>query len=290
MRLSTAAILLLALAAFAANSLLCRLALGSGAIDAASFSTIRLASGALFLLSGSCLTGRAPERSTGSWQSASSLSLYAICFSFAYTRLSAGSGALLLFGAVQGTMVLHGLRAGERPTLAQWLGLVVAGAGLVCLVLPGVTAPAPVAAILMLLAGVAWGFYSIRGKGSADPLGTTTGNFLRATPFAAAVSMLTLPHLHVSTAGALLATLSGSLASGAGYVLWYSVVPRLTTSIAATVQLTVPVLTACGGVLLLGEQLTPRLLLAGLAVLGGVGTAVLNRRPARFAAGDVRKD
>jgi drug/metabolite transporter (DMT)-like permease len=290
MRPSTAAILLLALAAFAANSLLCRLALGSCAIDAASFSTIRLASGALFLLAVSCLTGRAPERRAGNWQSASALSLYALCFSFAYVRLSAGSGALLLFGAVQGTMLLHGLRAGERPTLAQWLGLGVAAAGLVCLVLPGVTAPSPVAAVLMLLAGVAWGFYSIRGRGSADPLGTTTGNFLRAIPLAVAVSMLTLHHLHASTTGVLLATLSGSLASGAGYVLWYSVVPRLTTTIAATVQLAVPVLTACGGVLLLGEQLTPRLLLAGLAIIGGVGMAVVSHRPTRLAARYVREE
>ncbi|HEY5974804.1 MAG TPA: DMT family transporter, partial [Geobacteraceae bacterium] len=225
MRLSTAALLLLTLTAFAANSLLCRLALGNNAIDAASFSTIRLASGALFLLVVSRLTDRAQEKSRGSWQSASFLFLYAVCFSFAYVRISAGSGALILFGAVQGTMFLHGLRAGERPPPAQWFGLVIAAAGLVCLVLPGVTTPAPLAAGLMLIAGIAWGFYSIRGKGIGDPLGSTAANFLRSVPFAVAVSMLTLPHLHASTKGALLATMSGSLASGAGYVLWYRLVP-----------------------------------------------------------------
>ncbi|WP_298439661.1 DMT family transporter [Geobacter sp.] len=277
-RLTTTALTLLALVAFAANSVLCRLALGTGATDAAGFSTIRLGSGALALLLLVRLTGRRPGKSRGNWRAAAALFVYVVAFSFAYLSLAAGTGALILFGAVQGTMILAGLRSGERPRLWEWCGLFLALAGLVLLVLPGLSAPTPTGSLLMAVAGVSWGIYSLSGRGSTDPLAVTAGNFARAVPLVLALSLLTLPTLHASPKGALLAAVSGSLASAGGYVVWYRVLRQMTATFAATVQLAVPVLAAAGGVLFLAEQVTVRLLFSAAAILGGVGLAVLGRR------------
>jgi drug/metabolite transporter (DMT)-like permease len=275
-----------ALAGFAANSLLCRLALGSGSIDAATFTAVRLCSGAvaLVLLAAAARRGSA-WRTLGSWVSAVALFAYAIAFSLAYLRLSAGTGALLLFGAVQVTMIGAGLRRGERPPKLEWLGLVVAFGGLVVLTFPGQSAPDPIGAALMLAAGVAWGVYSLRGRGTVDPLSATAGHFVRTLPLAAAaVALMSVgQEPHASSRGLLLAVASGSLASGIGYSLWYAALPSLTATSAAVLQLAVPVLAAVGGVLLLGETMTLRAWLSGAAILAGILIAILaaKRRRAR---------
>lgn len=276
----TAAITCAALAAFAANSILCRLALGGAAIDAASFSTIRLLSGAATLLLLLFSTGRGLSGRRGSWTSAGLLTLYAVAFSFAYLSLGAGTGALILFGAVQATMILHGLRAGERPHPSMWAGLALALGGLVFLVLPGLSAPSPGGSALMAVSGIAWGLYSLRGRGAGDPAATTADNFLRSVPLVLLLSLALLPQIHLSFRGIVLAVLSGSLASALGYILWYAVLPGMSATLAATVQLTVPVLAAAGGVIFLAEEVSLRLLLAGAAILGGVGMAVAGRRNA----------
>jgi drug/metabolite transporter (DMT)-like permease len=273
----TALCTVLALIAFAANSVLCRLALSRGAIDPASFSAVRLLAGAgtLALLVRAGTPSRAPA--APSWASATLLFLYAVPFSFAYASLSTGTGALLLFGAVQATMILASLRRSERPRAVQWLGLAGAFGGLTYLVLPGVTAPSPHGAALMLLAGVAWGFYTLRGRGVSDPLGQTASNFARTVPMVLAVTVVSYRGLHWQLAGVLLALLSGALASGLGYVLWYHALAGLSKIAASIVQLTVPILAAAGGIVFLGEQVTPRLLLASLLVLGGIGLVFLAR-------------
>ena len=268
----------LAMIAFAANSVLCRVALGGAAIDAASFSSIRLASGALALSLITTATGRATAiRTQGNWRSATWLFLYAVPFSFAYLTLSTGSGALLLFGAVQATMILAGLVAGERPHPLEWTGLAVALGGLVYLVLPGLTAPPPGGSALMLTAGVAWGCYSLRGRGNGDPIGTTTGNFVRAVPLALVVSTTLLTRVHCTPRGLALACASGAITSGCGYVVWYAALRGLTATRAATVQLSVPILAAAGGVVFLAEAISLRLVLSGVAILGGVGLALSGR-------------
>ena len=276
-----------ALLCFAANSILARLALRSGQIDAASFTAIRLAAGALALWlllrarggglrpvsgHGSQVTG-----SRGRWIAALLLFLYAAPFSFAYLQLSAGTGALILFGAVQLTMIGAGLRGGERPHWREWLGLGVALAGLVYLNLPGLSAPAPLGAALMALAGVAWGLYSLRGRSAVAPLAETARSFVLATPFGLLLAALGASQAHLSGAGIACAAASGALASGGGYAVWYSVLPRLSATRAGTMQLAVPVLAALAGVLLLGERLTPRLVIAAIAILGGVGFALSYR-------------
>lgn len=266
-----------ALVAFAANSVLCRLALSRGVIDPASFSAVRLLSGAatLALLVRTGGGSRAPV--APSWTSATLLFLYAVPFSFAYTSLSTGTGALLLFGAVQATMLLASLRRSERPRPAQWLGLAGAFGGLTYLVLPGVTAPSPRGAALMLLAGIAWGFYTLRGRGVSDPLGQTAGNFARAVPMTLAVALVAYRELHIQPAGLVLGLLSGALASGLGYVLWYQALTGLSKVVASIVQLTVPILAAIGGIAFMGERVTLRLLVASLLVLGGIGLVLLAR-------------
>ena len=269
----TLAYTVLALIAFAANSLLCRLALRQPHIDPATFSTIRLASGAATLLLITTATRGADWRRSASWRSAAVLALYAVPFAFAYTQLSAGDGALILFGSVQATMLIAALRAGERVGRAQWGGLAVAVAGLVYLMLPGLTAPTPIAAVLMAIAGLGWGSYSLLGRGDADPLARTTGNFVRAVPMVCAVSVVTLPRLHAEAVGLWLAAASGSLASGVGYAVWYAALRALSSARAAIVQLSVPVLTAAGGVLFLGERFSFRLLLATILIVGGVAIA-----------------
>jgi drug/metabolite transporter (DMT)-like permease len=268
---------LLALLAFAANSVLCRLALHSGAIDAASFSVVRFGGGAAMLLAVSALTRREAAPATGSWTSAAILFLYAVPFSFAYTTLNAGTGALILFGCVQVTMIGAALWAGERPHTVQWIGLGLALAGLVFLVSPGLAAPPLAGAGLMALAGLAWGVYSLRGRGSAGPLAQTTSNFVRSVPLLLTVSLIALPRFHLERRGALLAVASGALASGLGYVLWYHALGGLTATRAAVVQLAVPILAAAGGVIFLREIISPRLIVSAAMVLGGIALALFGR-------------
>ena len=264
---------LLAMIAFAGNSLLCRLALKRTTIDAASFTLIRILSGAiaLWLI---VIIRKTTSQKAGSWASALALFVYAAAFSFAYLSLSAGTGALLLFGAVQATMIIWGLCQGEGLRTRQWLGLALAVAGLVALLSPGLSAPPINGALLMLCAGIAWGFYSLRGKGTGDPVTTTAGNFLRAVAFASVLSMALLPWIKLDRAGVGYAILSGAIASAVGYVIWYSALPGLKAASAATVQLSVPVLAATGGISFLGESITLRFLLASMAVLGGIALVV----------------
>jgi drug/metabolite transporter (DMT)-like permease len=304
--------------AFASNSLLCRAALKQTHIDAATFTFVRIFSGAVALsviltiqrllrVEGTAsppsesLAPRAgfpsPQsspkgrggsfslreevamRGSGNWISALALVVYAAGFSFAYVNLSAGTGALLLFGAVQATMILWGLHKGERLDAIQVTGLVVALTGLVVLVFPGLSAPPLIGSILMLGAGVAWGVYSLRGKGVQDPASVTAGNFVRAVPLSVVVWIFFLPWAHVDPAGVGYAIISGVIASGLGYVIWYSALPGLKAASAATVQLSVPVLAATGGILLLGESITLRYVLASLAVLGGIALVVVTLHP-----------
>ncbi len=265
----------LAMLAFAGNSLLCRVALAETAIDAASFTSIRLASGALALWLIVRLRGAATGG--GNWLSALALFAYAAGFSYAYLSLSAATGALLLFGAVQATMIGYGLWAGERLKPGQSVGMLLAGGGLLGLLLPGLSAPPLGGAVLMLAAGVAWGVYSLRGRGGGDPTAVTAGNFLRALPFAAALSLLALPAARLDPAGVGYALASGALASGVGYAIWYTALPGLRATSAASVQLSVPVIAALGGVALLGEALSLRLVLASVAILGGVALVILGR-------------
>ncbi|MBM3114325.1 DMT family transporter [Jeongeupia naejangsanensis] len=256
----------LAMLAFAGNSILCRLALKTTPIDAASLTSIRLVAGAMALWAIVRLRGSAIG---GGWCSALSLLAYAGMFSFAYLHLSAATGALLLFAAVQATMVGAGLRRGERMNPTQWLGFIVAMAGLVVLLLPGLSAPSPLGAVLMAGAGVAWGVYSLRGRGAADPLGETAGNFIRSAP----LTLLVLPFfplVRLPVDGVIYAVLSGALTSGCGYAIWYAALRGLSATGAATVQLSVPVIVAAAGVLLLGEPLSPRMLFAAAAILGGI--------------------
>jgi drug/metabolite transporter (DMT)-like permease len=268
---------LLAMLAFASNSLLCRLALKQTGIDAANFTFIRIFSGAVALWLIMKLR-RATWKEEGSWSSALALFIYAAAFSFAYLDLSAGTGALLLFGAVQATMILWGFRKGEQLDAIQIVGLIVTVAGLVVLMFPGLSAPPLIGSILMVGAGVAWGIYSIHGKAGRDAIATTAGNFMRAVPFAAVVSIILLSRARLDQAGIFYAIVSGAITSGLGYVIWYSALPGLKAASAATVQLSVPVLAAAGGILLLGEPITVRYVLASVAVLGGIFLVIIERR------------
>jgi drug/metabolite transporter (DMT)-like permease len=269
----------LAMFAFAGNSLLCRAALKHTSIDAASFTTIRLISGALMLwLVVRMRSGT--HNGSGNWPSAFALFVYAAGFSFAYVSLSAATGALLLFGAVQATMIVHGIWAGERMQKLQLLGLVLALAGLVGLLLPGLSAPPVIGSLLMLGAGVAWGIYSLRGRGEGDPTRVTAGNFLRAVPIAAALSVIMFDRTSLDSAGFWYAVASGALASGIGYAIWYTALPALKAAKAATVQLSVPVIAALGGIVFLGEPLTLRLVLSSVAILGGIALVILEKQQA----------
>lgn len=264
----------LALLAFAGNSLLCRAALAQTRIDAASFTAVRLLSGAavLWLLVRARGGGRPAE---GNWRSALALFTYAAGFSFSYVHLGAGVGALILFGAVQVTMIGRGLWSGERLRAFQVAGLALACGGLAGLLLPGASAPPLAGALLMLGAGVAWGVYSLRGRGAGDPLRVTQGNFLRAVPMALALSAAMATQARWDAAGVGYAFLSGALASGMGYAIWYAALPGLKSATAATVQLSVPVIAALGAVLFLGEPVTLRLLFTSLAILGGIALVVM---------------
>ncbi|MEQ3724254.1 DMT family transporter [Alcanivorax sp.] len=266
----------LAILAFAANSVLCRLALREGAIDAASFTAVRLVSGALALALILAWRDRGVRAiaAQGNHGSALVLFVYAAGFSLAYVELATGTGALLLFGAVQATMIGIGLYRGERLAVAQWLGLVMALSGLVALMLPGATAPPLAAAALMLVAGVAWGVYSLRGKGAADATAVTAGNFLRSLMWLLPLAIFAWPEEWPQGVGIAYGMLSGALASGAGYAVWYLALRGLASSTAATVQLSVPVLAALAGVVGLEERFTIRLLLASLAILGGIALVI----------------
>ena len=274
----TAAATAAAMAAFAANSLLCRLALGPELIDPVGFTAIRLVSGAAILLVVSRGGGRG--RGAGGWLSGGLLFAYALGFSLAYVELGVAVGALLRFGAVQLTMLLAAVAGGERPRPRQWLGLAAAFGGFVHLVWPGLSAPPPTGSVLMTAAGVAWGFYTLRGRGAVDPVAATTGNFVRAVPPALAIGAVLLPEIHAAPRGVALAVVSGAVTSGLGYVVWYAALAGLTATRAAGVQLTVPVLAALAGVAFLGEPPTLRLAVASVAILGGVALVLAGRTAA----------
>jgi drug/metabolite transporter (DMT)-like permease len=275
--MQTAVLTTAALFAFAANSLLCRSALAPRLIDPTSFTTIRIVSGALTLFALAKLLpsrGEAPSAARGSWMSATALFTYAIAFSLAYVRIGAGVGALVLFGTVQITMVSWGLATGERPRLGEWMGLGLAVLGLAVFMLPGAHAPDPWGTALMVVAGVGWGVYSLRGRKSSRPLLTTTDNFVRAVPFAAAASAVAFGTVSATARGVALAAASGAIASGLGYCLWYLALPRHTATRAALIQLLVPIIAAFGAVVVLGESITLRLVGGGSIVMAGVGLAI----------------
>ena len=273
--IATAALTVLALIAFAANSVLCRLALAEPIIDPASYTAVRLITGAATLWIVSAFRrGGSFGKSGGNWISAAMLFLYAVTFSFAYVSLSAGTGALILFAAVQITMIAVGLTTGERPEMLEWLGLFIAVSGLIYLVSPGLTAPSILGSVLMAAAGIAWGIYSLRGRGATDAIGVTTDNFLRTVPLAVAIVLLWRSTLTVTPMGFLWAAISGSITSGLGYVFWYAALPRLTATRAATVQLVPAPLAALGGVIMLSETISLRLVISTVVILGGVGLAI----------------
>jgi drug/metabolite transporter (DMT)-like permease len=255
--------------AFAGNSLLCRAALRDSEIDPATFTSLRLLTGALVLWLLHRLRQH-PSSSSGSWPGAVALFVYAAAFSYAYLHIDAGAGALLLFGAVQLSMIAWGLFKGERLQRLQAAGLFLAAAGLLTLLLPGSSTPSVSASMLMIVSGIAWGVYSLLGRGIADPLGATAGNFIRTLPMTVVLSVAAVSSLRWDVSGVVYAVLSGGLTSGIGYAIWYAALPGLAAVQAASVQLSVPLLTLLAGSLLLGETLTGRLLLAGTAILGGI--------------------
>jgi len=267
----------MAMVAFAANSVLCRVALRQGTIDPASFSTIRLISGAVALLLVTGWRRNAAVTASGSFTSPGLLALYAVPFSFAYTRLSTGTGAVILFGCVQISMLGAALRSGERVHIVQWIGLSLALAGLVYLVFPALATPSVLSTVLMAIAGVSWGVYSWRGRATSDPLTATASNFVLAIPLAVLVSLVALPRFHVESRGIMLSVASGAIASGLGYAAWYAALPGLSGTQAAVVQLAVPVLAAAGGVIFLTEFISTRLVLSTTFVLGGIALAIVGR-------------
>ena len=267
-----AAATIFALLAFAANSILCRMALRVATIDPLTFTSIRIVSGAITLAL--LLQFRTRRVAVGgSWISALQLIGYAATFSVAYTALTAGTGALLLFGAVQIVMIAAGYRAGERINRAVAIGWLAAIGGIIALTLPSVSSPPPLASFLMLLAGIAWGLYSLRGRRSSEPIAETAGNFLRAVPFALLLNALMFSKAFYTSRGVLLAVLSGALASGLGYAAWYTALPRMRSMTAANLQLCVPVIAALFGAFLFKEAITTRLIVASIFVLGGVFVA-----------------
>ncbi len=268
-----------ALVCFAFNSILCRLALGSDLVDPSSFTVVRIISGAITLFIIYTFFGkRNAEVKQGNWLSAFCLFAYAICFSFAYTQLSTGMGALILFGCVQATMIIFALVKGERPNILEWLGLIAALCGLVYLVFPGLSAPPVFSAILMACAGISWAFYTLRGKGSTNPLGDTAGNFIRAAPFVIVAVLPFISRIHYSERGILFAVLSGAIASGIGYSVWYAALEFHTATRAAILQLVVPILAATGGILLSSESITLRLTMAAFLILGGILISIFGRK------------
>jgi drug/metabolite transporter (DMT)-like permease len=268
-----------ALVCFALNSILCRLALRTDEIDAPSFTVVRLVAGAvtLFLII-SVLSKKDAEKGRANWLSAFLLFAYAICFSFAYLQLSTATGALILFGSVQLTMIVFAILKGERPRGFEWLGLLLAFGGLVYLLLPGLEAPPVFYAALMILAGAAWGFYTLRGRGSANPLADTAGNFARSVPFVLLAALPFLPQTHLSSKGVWLAILSGAVASGLGYSIWYAALKFHTATRAAVLQLSVPAIAALGGIFFSSETISVRLILASGLILGGIGLVIFGKK------------
>ena len=268
-----------ALTAFAFNSILCRLALGTKEIDAASFTSVRLISGvvALVLIS-SFYDKKESIKKRGNWISAFFLFAYAICFSFAYVNLTTATGALILFGSVQTTMISAAVFSGEKPKITEWFGLIFAVGGLIYLVFPGLSSPPVSSSALMIFAGISWGFYTLRGRGSTNALADTTGNFLRTIPMIALIALPFVSQIHSSPKGILLAVLSGAIASGIGYAVWYHALKFHTATRAAILQLSVPALAAFGGVIFLAEMISTRLLLATIIIFGGIAIAIAGRK------------
>ena len=264
--------------AFAGNSILCRMALRDGAIDPASFTSIRLLSGAVALLLIVRLTSNdASIREHGGWISALVLFFYAICFSYAYISLSAGAGALILFGFVQGTMIAMALWSGDRPSVSEWLGWLLAFGGLVWLLVPGIEAPPAIGATLMALAGIGWGVYSIRGRNETNALVSTCSNFVYSIAFVIVLAAIMYTNADITNRGVILAIVSGALTSGVGYVIWYTALNYLSAMQAALVQLSVPAIAAAGGVILLAEPVSLRLLTSGALILGGISLALIQK-------------
>jgi drug/metabolite transporter (DMT)-like permease len=275
-RLNTFLSTTLALTAFAMNSILCRLALREGLIDAASFSTVRLISGALALLVISSLAEKSQSRGLQpNLVSALFLALYVFAFSFAYISLEAGTGTLILFGSVQATMIMFAFFSGEPPTFIECSGLILAIFGLIYLVSPGLQAPPLFSSFLMTISGISWGLYSLRGCNSSHPLQTTTRNFMLAIPFALVITLATIKSSHLEIRGVVIASISGSITSGIGYVIWYNALRGLTATRSAIVQLSVPIIAAACGVALLGERISFRLLVSSVLILGGVSIALV---------------
>lgn len=271
---------LLAMLAFAANSILCRMALGDQLIDAASFTTIRLSSGAVMLAIIVALRNPTLRIRTIDIKASVALFLYAICFSFAYIDLSTGTGALILFGTVQITIIIFGVLQGDRPKILAWTGVVLACSGLVYLVSPGVSAPSAGGTVLMVTAGLAWGVYTFRGKGVTNPIAQTTWNFIGTVPLTLIASLIFISSIDLQIPGILLAILSGALASGVGYVIWYAALPFLKPTSVASVQLSVPMIAAFGGVLFMAEPLSMRLIISSIVILGGLALVIqANRSP-----------
>jgi len=257
--------------AFAGNSVLCRLALGEAQLDPASFTIIRLLSGIVMLmLISSIFQIKNSSKSKGSWFSALMLYVYAVTFSYAYISLDTGTGALILFGSVQLTMVLISLISGNRLRLIEWLGLITAFAGFVYLVIPSISTPSFQGFILMAISGIAWGIYTLMGKTSQQPLKDTAFNFLRTLPFVLALIIIQLNHTNLSQQGIILALISGAITSGIGYSIWYIAVGGLSTIQAGVVQLLVPIIAAIGGVVFAQELISVRLIFSSILVLGGI--------------------
>ena len=274
---STKLLTVIAMVAFAANPLICRLALGEGLIDAASFTYIRVVSGAVTLALIMLPRWRRNGRASANWWAVAMLFTYMVFFSFAYLSLSAGTGTLLLFGAVQFTMFIAAMRDGERFTLLSWVGFALAATGLIYLVSPGITSPDPWGAVLMVVAGAAWGGYSLLGRTAADPLESTAINFIYSVPLAIIVALLFMDDLHYTWIGLSLAAVSGAIASGLGYAVWYAALRGLTAGRAATVQLSVPTIAALGGIVFLSEPASLRLFVASALTLGGIAIALSRR-------------
>lgn len=255
------------------------MALRGGEADAAGFTLVRLISGAITLVVISYFVGKQKGFSgRGNWLSALFLFAYAICFSFAYLGLTAGTGALILFGSVQLTMIAVAISRGERPHLLEWIGLFTAVGGLVYLVFPGLASPPLWSSALMAAAGAAWGFYTLRGRGSSAPLADTTGNFVRTVPMIVLAAIPFVSKINLSTNGIVLAALSGAVASGVGYTVWYAALKHHTSTRAAVLQLSVPLIAAAGGILFLAESATPRLTIAALLILGGIALTIFGRK------------
>jgi drug/metabolite transporter (DMT)-like permease len=270
----------LALIAFAANSVLCRLALGGSAIDASTFTIVRLLSGVIVLtviLNISKINSNSSPSTKGSWPASIALFLYAITFSFAYVTLETATGALILFGSVQITMILLSIFSGNRLHISEWVGMAIAFAGFVYLVLPGVTTPSVIGFFLMTVSGIAWGVYTLKGRGSKSPIMDTAFNFLRTLPFVIILAIITIKYAHYSSEGILLAALSGGIASGIGYMIWYIALSGLSVTQAAVLQLLVPVIAAVGGIIFVSESISLRLAVSSTMILGGILMVVLGR-------------